>query len=364
MRTRCVKRAICTRQHNLEKLELEISTPNRGSEPIRVIYIMGVGRSGSTVLDTVLGNQADAVSVGELHNLPRLGWVGNNYCACGQRCESCEFWNAVSAKWQANTSVSVDAFIAAQQKFEFFRKLGIGKWGWLRDPAPSAEFVDFQNHTRELFAAIREVSGRSVIVDSSKNPLRAALLAQTPGIELSVVHLVRDGRAVAWSQKKAYKKDEKAGIQVPFYSKPIWRTISYWAAVGSICDRIQADLKERCQLVRYEDFVTQPQQALAQIANLTGLDFDSVSERLALGEALDIGHTVAGNRVRMSGHVKLKADLEWTAKLPKMARQICWSLAGWKLKQYGYEKSIPVAMESLSDPTEPLEHSPQHKQAA
>src|SRR3712207_8630396 len=46
------------------------------------------------------------------------------------------------------------------------------------------------------------VSGKPVIVDSSKSPARALALGMVPGIDLYVVHLVRDGRGVATSLRK------------------------------------------------------------------------------------------------------------------------------------------------------------------
>ena len=312
---------------------------------------MGVGRSGSTVMDTVLGNHPDAVSVGELFNLPRLGWVGNNYCACGSRCGECDFWNEVRATWLDRAeNATVETFIQAQSKFEFFPKLGAGKWGRLRQADKSPELQQFLFNTREMLAAIRKVSGKQVIVDSSKNPLRAALLAKIPDVDVSFVHLVRDGRAVAWSQMKAYQKNEKAGIQVPFYSKPSWRTIGYWAADSAICDRIRRQNGDRCRMVRYEDFVADPETALGTIGRVAGLDYSSVASRLASGDAFEFGHTVAGNRVRMSGQIRLKADLEWTEKLPKLDRWLCWQIASGKLKQYGYEKHIQSPIELPDTP--------------
>ena len=41
---------------------------------MKVVYIMGLWRSGSTLLDIVLGNHQSIESVGELRNLPIVGW--------------------------------------------------------------------------------------------------------------------------------------------------------------------------------------------------------------------------------------------------------------------------------------------------
>jgi len=54
-----------------------------------------------------------------------------------------------------------------------------------------------------------------------------------------------------------------------------------------------------------------------------------------------VRHTIAGNRMRMAGRVRLRADVEWQEKMSPWDRWLCWTLAGWKLRQYGYEKDPP-----------------------
>ncbi len=85
--------------------------------PVKVLYITGAGRSGSTILDIVLGNHPDIESTGELSNLVRNGWIGGEslkgierkrvrvpICTCGRRtdipdvedaAEACPFWSSV-----------------------------------------------------------------------------------------------------------------------------------------------------------------------------------------------------------------------------------------------------------------------------
>ncbi len=58
---------------------------------ITVIALLGYGRSGSTLLDAVLGQHPDLVGVGELVQLHREGWHLNNYFACGARARDCPF---------------------------------------------------------------------------------------------------------------------------------------------------------------------------------------------------------------------------------------------------------------------------------
>ena len=64
---------------------------------IKVIYIAGEGRSGSTLLERMLGQINDIVSVGELRFFWNQGSVGSQLCGCEKPLNECEFWSEVFA---------------------------------------------------------------------------------------------------------------------------------------------------------------------------------------------------------------------------------------------------------------------------
>ncbi len=79
---------------------------------ITVIALLGYGRSGSTLLDVLLGQHPNVAGVGELVQLHREGWQLNNYCACGARAGDCSFWAEVRRLWTARSGMeSVEAEI-------------------------------------------------------------------------------------------------------------------------------------------------------------------------------------------------------------------------------------------------------------
>jgi hypothetical protein len=45
--------------------------------PVRILQITGLDRSGSTILDIVLGNHPDIESVGEVANIFVNGWISH-----------------------------------------------------------------------------------------------------------------------------------------------------------------------------------------------------------------------------------------------------------------------------------------------
>lgn len=309
----------------------------RDVSTVRVIYVMSAGRSGSTVLDTILGNHPAVESVGELTNLAYSGWLNGEYCACGQRGNVCPFWSEVRQEWAKQTGADdVTGYLALQSKFERFRR-----WPQLlrEERGPSTIFQAYSQQTQNLFKAIQMVSGKSLIVDSSKNPVRAFALSLMPEIDLYLIHLIRDGRGVAWSLKKAYKKDERAGVQRDFAPRPVWRTTVFWITVNLLATWVRHKLNHKKSIqVRYEDFVVNPREKLVSIGQLIGLEFTQVAEAVENGTALPVGHTIAGNRLRMAGSVRLKADTEWMQKLPTNDQRLFWIMAGWLMRRYDYQR--------------------------
>jgi hypothetical protein len=88
---------------------------------------------------------------------------------------------------------------------------------------------------------------------------------------------------------------------------------------------------------------------LERIGDVAGLDFSDVGAKLLTGAPLESGHAIAGNRMRMSSEIRLRADTEWTTKLSPWERRICWALAGGQLKRYGYERRVAVESASAAD---------------
>lgn len=309
-----------------------------GPDPIRVIYLVGFGRSGSTVLDAVLGNHPDVVSIGEAYSLRRIDGRIPQYCSCGQPANQCEFWTAIVEQWKAlNNETDLASYFALQQRFERLGLRQISRLAWERVRTSNA-FTNYVRQTGNLYEAVCRVSGRRIIVDSTKNPLRAIVLARTRAIDLRLVQLVRDGRAVVWSGKKSFALDEKASIHAPISPQPAWRTISHWMFSNLLAHWVRRSATASSVLIRYEDFVSEPERALDRISQATEVDFGDVARSVAAGQSLPIEHTIGGNRLRMSGRVQLRADWEWMQKLPARDRRICWTIAGRLLRRYGYTR--------------------------
>ncbi len=309
-------------------------------EPVRVLYVAGAGHSGSTFLNIMLGNHPDIFGAGELANLPRGGWIDNEYCTCGRRADDCPFWSDVRRVWVEKVGVDdVEGYLKLQESFERFRRWTRLLWEWRK---PSARFQTHTERTRALFEAVREVSGKPVIVDSSKSPPRAFVLAMMPGIDLYLIHLVRDGRGVATSHKKTWRKDLQAGVTRNVRRRSVWETAARWTSVNLGTEWVRVLLRsEKSVRLRYEDYVADPGGALEKIGQLVDLDLAEVASTVTAGGVIQAGHNIAGNHLRMSENIRLAPETgQWRNKdaLSAGQQRLSWTLMGWLLRRYGYKK--------------------------
>lgn len=307
--------------------------------PVPVIYIAGSGRSGSTLLTTLLGEHPALASVGELERLPGDGWLDDDYCACGRRVRSCDFWSAVLERWSAFAGDESDAsdLLTLQRRFTHRRSLP-------RLLVPAAlrgrQFREFDRRTGALLRAIADTADVRAVVDSSKAPERALALARAETVDLRIVHLVRDGRGVLSSLQRGFRKDERAGIPRDIPPRPTWRVASLWLYCNLFSEVLRTVVgRESYVRVRYEDLVKDPSGVLASLEEVVGQSLRALGERAARGDAFTTGHIVAGNRIRMQDRVRLRPDVSWHDDLEDGDRRL-FRLLTWPLMfRYGYGKT-------------------------
>lgn len=304
-------------------------------KPVRVIFIAGSVHSGSTILDVVLGNHPELQGTGELSNLHKV-WQKNHYCSCGARVQACPFWSDVVQMWRERMNGDALAnYGQLQVRYEKSRSIPIIAIAALFG---SHSFVRYRCYNFGLFSAIKDVSGKSILVDSSKRPIRALALSFISGIDLRVIHLVRDGRGVAWSFSQSRAKNDKLGVQRDTRPRNVIRVAVTWAITNLVTEYVCKWIgTDRYVRIRYEDLVAQPQQFLELIGETISMDLSGFGKLLDSRKPLDPGHIVAGNRLRMRDEIMLKNESDsWRFKLPPLKRRIFGLICAWVLTRYGY----------------------------
>lgn len=308
---------------------------NSTPKPIRVVYIAGYGRSGTTLLDIALGQHPAVAGTGEIATLSRHVWSQNEYCSCGQPARDCPLWGRIGRQWSASLppGSSLDDYKRNQESIESilgFRRI-------MRRTLSRRAFKSYADITLQLFDSIRRHSGKDIIVDSSKLPGRALALTSIPGIDLYVIHVVRDGRGVAWSLLQSYKRDLKAGVQKDIKPRSALRTAARWCVVNLATEALRLKLgRDRYIRVKYEDLVANPVPTLEKIGEMVDLDLAGIGLKLQNGEPIQPTHQIAGNRLRMNKSIRLVRDEAWRTQMPRKERATFDWLGGWLLRRYGY----------------------------
>src|SRR5205085_9431203 len=65
------------------------------NERVRVLYVAGTGRSGSTLLARILGRADSVFAAGELRYVWQRGLLEDRVCGCGEPFSRCPFWSEV-----------------------------------------------------------------------------------------------------------------------------------------------------------------------------------------------------------------------------------------------------------------------------
>jgi hypothetical protein len=280
----------------------------------------------------MLDNHPAIIGTGELSFFAR-GWLIGDYCSCGQPLLSCSFWKEVQSEWLRRTGMtSLETYWHLQQKCERYRRLPLVLTKFVTAPGI---FQQYRMSTVELYKVIQDISGACIIVDSSKNPVRALLLAGMPEIDLRLVFLVRDARGYAWSRMKAFEKNHKAGLGRSTTSMAVWKSTLQWIAISLFSECVLRKVNNYI-LIRYEDLISDTQQVLSEIGKFINMELSPVTRLIARGDELEIKHISAGNRLRMKKKIRLKKQETWQMHMSANKKITSWILAGWLMKKYGY----------------------------
>jgi hypothetical protein len=303
-----------------------------------VVYVGGMPRSGSTLLDLMLGQLLGHCEVGELFYLWQSGVERNFRCGCGEHFFDCPFWRKVGERAYGSWSEVDLAEVRWLQ-----REVDATRWlPFIVAPAALAgagfrrKLDRYTELITPLYRAIAETSGSSVVVDSTKRPSLAYILRRAPGIDLRLVHIVRDPRGVAYSWSQAVELPEGTALHNRMKVRSPVLIGRRWVTVNAMI----AALGVPSVLLRYEDMVRDPRAELARVAALTA-DVTGVADPLAFldGSTFTHGgsHTVAGGRIRMKhGPITLALDEKWRREYPPALRRRVSALT-WPLRlRYGY----------------------------
>lgn len=314
-----------------------------GTAPLpTAVFICSAGHSGSTLLDLLLGSHRDGISLGEITQLPK-NLALNTLCSCGAHVRDCPLWREV-----------VDR-LASRERFARIRErpydlyLGLFEAGTVIDrrrqtplrrlyrravhaaayarsrsglvPAFVTRPLDEgARNKHELYRVVASVASKSLLIDSSKHYLEAVALHRAAPGRTKIVHLVRDGRAVFYSNLKR--------------GKPRHAALDAWLKSNRRALQVLEDAVPPRDLLRvsYERLVADPARELARICDFVGVPFDA----RMLDFRARVHHILSGNDMRLASTAAIRADTAWCERLAPQDLEYFERRAGAFNRALGY----------------------------
>lgn len=307
---------------------------------VTVVYILGSGRSGSTVLERSLVDAVDrSAGVGELRWLWDRGVLDDYLCGCTRAFHACDFWQRVlellAARLPAGASpkAHAEATVALRRRVERLRYMPFLVRPQLAPAAYCQQLESYRETLRVLYQSVAAAAGARVVVDSSKEPVYAYVLAGVRDVNLRVLHLVRDSRAVAYSWQRHVSRPEIHWTQREMRRYTVWQSASQWNLKNVLAELLRARGIPVSRL-RYEDFVAAPGETMRRL-----LDDLRLSARTS--PVAGSWHSVSGNPVRFRDETRtLQLDREWELEMTRGKRVAVTAATAPLLLRYGYPLAV------------------------
>lgn len=238
---------------------------------MRSVFVASLGHSGSTLLTLLLGAHSRLLGLGEVSSLFSVLDEGrvpvDDPCSCGSDLGDCPMWGPILGALAATSS-------------------------------PVERYALMGEHVAATFGP--DVA----IVDSSKNVVALRSISGVPGIELSVVHLVRDVRSwtVAFRERSRRKGDFGWRSLVGSYGvrgvgRAAWRSpfgcFRLWHLTNRDIEAALSQMRTPSVTVSYETLAFSPRRVLGALLDVLDLPFEDA----VLAPDPAVNHVLYGNRM-------------------------------------------------------------------
>lgn len=307
----------------------------------RVIFISGLGGSGAALLERLLGQLPGVIALGAVSHLwQRLHEDAD--CGCGEPWLSCGFWRSVGdaafGGWEA---IDAEAVLALRERVARLRHLPRLA---LRRPGP--EVGEYAGYHRRVYAAASQVAGARVVVDSGGHSSLAWCLRETT-LDLRVVHLVRDPRAVAHAQtgpaaQSGTARSATIGLPSARAQRPgsgaavliAAATALRWNAHNTALSLLSRYGTPVFRL-RYEELVAQPAATLQALVRFASVG--AASDLSFVGrDTVTLGPSHAAGYPPPFTVLPLPRDERWRRDLAPRQRRLVGAVCAPLLPAYGY----------------------------
>jgi len=305
-------------------------------EKIKVVYLTGFWFSGATILGRSLKSSEDVIYVGEIRDYWTKGLKKNEKCSCGERFENCSFWTKVTDEYinsfPSDDIEKISKDLSELEKTKNYFKLR--KFIKNKDDNYIQKLLEtYLKHTEKLYESISKVSGKNIIVDSSRLPSRLLALSLSTKIKIFPIYMIRDPRGVINS---LIKKDFRNFGEI---RNSTFKHILTWNVKNLLSlDSVNKLNSNDTLYLWYKNFTRNPAQVLEKIKKRLNCTLNYEEENGKISIHLEPGHVFTGNRSRHdTGKITIAEDTKWKKEL-NWQRKVIVSVTSLPLLKYIVKK--------------------------
>jgi hypothetical protein len=267
---------------------------------IKLLYIVGSGHCGSTLLDLIIGSAPEVFSTGELgfYNIYKENKIYNKenpeyICTCGKDFNKCEIWGEVNK----NSNVKIKKIFSLLESFKIIL--------FTLFPFLPFKKSDYTDDTDKLLKKLKKVIKDEDIIyflDSSKDPRRLFYLLNNPKIKVYPIHLIREAGGVAYSYNK--KSRTKAGLK----RKNFYISLLKWLGINLVTKKMLKNNPNKI-VIKYKDFCENPTKHIKLVNKKLNINIKTEN---FLREVNKITyHNIDGNVLRLKKINEIKYSNKW-----------------------------------------------------
>jgi hypothetical protein len=302
----------------------------------------------------LLSAHPEVCTVGEL-KVTSLGEVDRYRCSCREKIKECRFWETVTGEMRRrgfNFDVSRPGTDirsgASPLVLRLLKPLHRGLlFESLRDGALQLsaawrnQLPIIQRVNTALMDCVLSLTNKKIIVDSSKIGIRLKYLLRNRDLDIKVIRLVRDGRAVSLTYidpakfADAQNPDLRGGGLGGERSSErlsMEQAAREWKRSNEEAEALLRGVERtKWQVVRYEDLCREPENTVKQIFAFVGVDPEQINL-----DFRSVEHHIIGNGMRLDGSSSIEIDERWKTNLSQAELGVFDKVAGAKNRALGY----------------------------
>lgn len=290
---------------------------DRHRAKLPLVYILSTGRSGSTLLDVLLGAQPGCWTLGEFQLL-EIGVGRQMPCGCRTALGQCDYWEPILERVRRSIRFPIGYFRSGRHPngkvIRWSMLPAILAGGPLPQQRPAAEAYAVSN-----LVALEEAKEAAEqyddevrwMVDASKDPYRLLWLQASGLFDIRVIHLVRRPEGFI---NNMMRSADVQGLG------PTIRYAARWLVDNLIGAAVLWRMfwPDAVKRVRYEDLATDPEATMDDLCGWLGIPFDP--DR-AVDTGYVVNHGIAGNRPRWEA-LAVQLQETWRLTIPEAHQRL------------------------------------------